>query len=563
VGDDALSLLERLGRFVQRLTPPQGQHRYRDFVAWLEVLIGSDPALEGTRFPLPEEPMSLKVVTRIREAAPEVAEGDVAALQALKDVLRGLVWAEEAVDTGELADFPRFFDELVGVIEAATYRLPTHPEFQEITVADVAQARGVPFRAMAVLGLAEGEFPATLREDSFLRDADREQLGNDLGVPLERSTDSTEAQTFYETIARPWEHLLLTRPRMAENGALWQASPYWEEVGRLVGIQPLRLTSERAPEPGEVASWPELMESLVVRRPQDALDHWVRGKEPARLAALDAGTRVFLQRLDDASPSPFDGDLGALANGFGQHFGPDHTWSASRLENYRTCPFLFFIANVLGLEPREEPVEGLDARQLGTIYHRIFEELYQAPEVADPADLDQLMAALPVVAARVLDEAPSREGFRKTAWWEQTRAEIVENVGRSLVALDCLPGEFAPLGHEVRFFDGERLVVAGDGDRFGLHGVIDRVDRDSGGRLRIVDYKTSAPHAFTKRAVAEGKKLQLPLYALAARDALELGEPVEGFCPSMLWLPGMRWSWGSRWRGSTGTCDTRNRVVSN
>jgi hypothetical protein len=47
--------------------------------------------------------------------------------------------------------------------------------------------------------------------------------------------------------------------------------------------------------------------------------------------------------------------------------------------------------------------------------------------------------------------------------------------------------------------------------------------------VRVIDYKTAGPWSYTKRAVAEGKKLQLPLYALAARDALELGDPVEGF----------------------------------
>ncbi len=41
--------------------------------------------------------------------------------------------------------------------------------------------------------------------------------------------------------------------------------------------------------------------------------------------------------------------------------------------------------------------------------------------------------------------------------------------------------------------------------------------------------RPAASRAFTKRSVVEGKKLQLPLYALAVRDALGLGEPAEGF----------------------------------
>ena len=62
-----------------------------------------------------------------------------------------------------------------------------------------------------------------------------------------------------------------------------------------------------------------------------------------------------------------------------------------------------------------------------------------------------------------------------------------------------------------------------------MRGYIDRVDRAPDGGLRVIDYKTGGPSSFTKRDLEKGKKLQLPLYALAARDALHLGTPVDGF----------------------------------
>jgi ATP-dependent helicase/DNAse subunit B len=229
--------------------------------------------------------------------------------------------------------------------------------------------------------------------------------------------------------------------------------------------------------------------------------------------------------------SDYDGDLCELAESFGQAYGADHTWSASRLESYRTCPFFFYVGSVLGLEPREEPSEGLDARQLGTLYHHIFEEVLEAPGVTDPTDLQQLLEVLPEVGAAVLDAAPEDLGFRETAWWMQTRAEILENVRQSLEALWALPGGFVPYQHEAVFGLRGRpqLVVRQGQDAFRLRGFIDRVDRAPDGRVRIIDYKTAGPWAYTKKAVTEGKLLQLPLYALAARDALELGDPVEGF----------------------------------
>jgi ATP-dependent helicase/DNAse subunit B len=528
-GQAAQALGAKFRRFVQRLTPPSGEHPVRAFVQWLEDLIGPDPALQSPRFPMPEEPTALHVVAQARDGS-DTEERDVAALQALKDVLRGLVWAEEALGTGQQVRFPAFLDELASAVDATAYQLTADPARAEIVVADVIQGRGVPFRAVAVLGLAEGEFPAVIGEDAFLRDADRGRLREGYGFPLEPSTLSAEAEFFYETVTRPRERLLLTRPRLAENGALWQASPFWEEVRRLVDAEVQKLTSESTPLPNQVASWPELMESLASHRGYGAVRDWVRQTEPRRQAALDLAVQVLHLR-SSAGTSGYDGDLGELEELFDRQYDATHTWSASRLESYRTCPFFFYVGSVLGLEPREEPTEGLDARQLGTLYHRILEKLFQAPNVRDPSDLEQLLDALPEVGTVILDAAPEEQGFRETAWWLQTRAEILENVRRSLEALAALPGGFVPYQHEAVFgMKGQRALIVGQGeDAFRLRGFIDRVDRAPDGRVRVIDYKTAGPWAYTKKAVMEGKKLQLPLYALAARDALRLGEPAEGF----------------------------------
>jgi len=433
-------------------------------------------------------------------------------------------------------DFARFFSELTGAIDATRFSLPVRSDREDILVANVVQARGVPFRAVAVLGLAEGEFPAGLTEDPFLREADRKWLRQRFGLALESSVESAEVEFFYETVTRARERLLLTRPRLSDSGALWQPSPFWEEIQRLSDVREHLLTTENRPTPDRSASWPELMESVASYSGYSDAREWAQLEKPHRMAAVVLAAKVLRLR-GEGDGSRFDGALHALSSDLSKEFGPERTWSASRLETYQACPCMFFVRYVLGLEPREDPVEGLDSRQLGTIYHSILEGVYQASEVTDPNNLEQLLAALPVVAERVLDDAPRREGFRKTAWWEQTRQEIVNNAALSLSALDELhskldskfDADFVPFCHEARFFGSQALTVTDGQDQFRLHGVIDRVDRSSDGKLLIIDYKTGGASGFGNTAVAKGEKLQLPLYALAARDGLTLGEPVEGF----------------------------------
>ena len=276
-------------------------------------------------------------------------------------------------------------------------------------------------------------------------------LRHELGLRLELSTESAEAEFFYETVTRPRERLLLTRPRLADNGAPWQASPFWEEVLRVVRVEPVRLIGESIPKPEQVASWPELVGSIAAHDNVGWARDWLRDQEPALDTALERTVRLLHLRQRGATRSSFDGDLGEMVETFGARFGPQQSWSASRLESYRACPFSFFVGSVLGLEPRFEPAEGLDARQLGNIFHRVFEMLYQSKDVADPSDVDQLLNVLDAVAGRILDQAPEREGFRETAWWAQTRLEIVENVRHSLQALAELPGDFIPYRHEAVF----------------------------------------------------------------------------------------------------------------
>jgi len=559
-GEAAEVLWQIFERFVARTAPPEGRRSSAEHVAWVEALIGDvKPPEDGP--PFPDLGVARRALTGPAGAAPagvalasaELGARDEAALSALKDVLRGLVRAEAAVG-GTPVSFPDFLGDLIAAVEASTYHLPLPMDAEAVVAADVHQARGVAFRAVAVLGMAEGEFPATSAEDPLLRDADREVLRDTFGMAVDRSAESIETQAFYEAITRPREALLLTRPRIADNGAPWQPSPYWEEVRRRVAVTPRDLTSADRPAPPHAASWPELLQVLAASAEQACAAlgwEWARKRRTADTGRIARAQTILRQRSGAGSAAPaladsgsvdsgavdpgaaaYDGDLMRWHAAFAEAYAPNHTWSASRLESYRTCPYFYFAGNVLRLEPRPLPAEGLDARQLGNIYHHIFETLTR--RAGRDADLAALLDALPAVAGEILDAAPRAEQFRETAWWQQTRAEIQDNVARSLRALDALGGDFVFYAAEQTFGipgrPGETLVVRdGAGDSFRLRGFIDRVDRAPNGSLRIIDYKTAAKYQYTPAAVRKGKKLQLPLYALAAQDALRLGDVVEGF----------------------------------
>lgn len=528
-GQQALILKEKFGRFLKLISPPQESNSYRQYVSWLEGLIGPESEATGS-----DNDKTVNVVTslsmseRICQGRADQQRRDIVAMRKLKDILRSLTWSESQGGTEDEVAFARFFTDLLGAIEAASYEPGVNMGREAILAAEAIRVRGVPFKAVALLGLAEGEFPATLREDPFLRESDRRQLRQEHGLKIESSIESNEREFFYEVITSPSEKLLLTRPRLSDTGAEWLPSPFWEEIRRLVRCQPKQLTTEDLPEPAQVASKEELLKSLVAYPQASVARLRSRVEDPDRWNDLEKAASIFLKRYSGAH-SVYDGDLTDAPDIFHQHFHPAYGWSPSALESYRSCGFLFFSLRVLQIEPREEPEDGLDVAQLGTLYHQIFEALYASLGPAERLNSEQLLAALPAVAGAILDQAPEQQGFRATAWWQQTREEIEDNVARSIRALGALSGDFVPAAFEVRFF-GEGCLVVHDGpDQFRLHGVVDRVDKDSQGRLRIIDYKTAGPSRYSKGSLEQGEKLQLPLYALAVREALEMGDPVDGF----------------------------------
>ena len=496
---------------VARITPsPRATLRER--VVWLEELVGEDPALAPpgtTRFssaPHLDSGTSLRVVARAREN-PTTAERDAAALRALKDILRGLVLADSVLSEERDATLPhsQFLTELVQSLEDATYNIPI--EGEAIMVASALEVRGLTFDSVAVLGLAEGDFPRAEREEALLREPDRAWLA-DRGFAIEPRLQGDEATFFYQAVTRARRRLLLCRPYLADDGQPWQASPYWSTVLELFEDAPLAHIRPRDPV-NDVASQQELAGRVSGDEADDAVS--------------------ILRARSKADPSPWNGDLSALEEQLTRRFGTDQPWSSSRLETYAKCPFYFWAAYAMELEPRELPQAGFDVLILGSIYHLVLERLYNRVPDGDPG---RLRAELPVVAQEIYEAAPSDYGFRPDPLWERQQEELTDVLRRTLDALIEGAGEYRPLIQELPFGLQDRPpLVLREGQQqappLQLRGYIDRVDRAPDGRLRIIDYKAGST-PISARDLADGHRLQLPLYALAAQKALS-ADVADGF----------------------------------
>ena len=400
-------------QFIDLITPPE-RDSVREFVAFAESILGDDPALTAG------ESGGMNVVACAR-ANPSTVERDMAALRAFKDVLRGLVLAE-AVIGEETVTYADFFADLRGALETASFSLPAQ---SGVMAASVLDGRGLSFQPVVLMGLSEGEFPKQEREDILLRERERAAL-RERGLPLEPRLHGDEGTLFYQAVTRARKKLLLTRPYLAEDGQPWEASPYWEEIRCLNGNPvPGRVRLEDGLDLAEAASHVEWREAA-----------WVFDIN------LKNGVEDLTARLAPKGAGKFEGEIFDLRERFGTEFG----WSASKLESYGTCPFEFFVAYGLGLEPRDEPEEGFDVRALGSMLHKILEESYRG------ADLQE-------TAGRVFSTAPRDYGFRPTPLWELQKAELLWRLEETVAALAEVLQGWRPFKQELKFGMGAPSLV--------------------------------------------------------------------------------------------------------
>ncbi|MGO9297386.1 MAG: PD-(D/E)XK nuclease family protein [Streptosporangiaceae bacterium] len=217
----------------------------------------------------------------------------------------------------------------------------------------------------------------------------------------------------------------------------------------------------------------------------------------------------------------------------------DRPLSATSLQTYAECPFRYFLSSVLGVHVTGEPdEERYDPRERGSAVHNVLERLVRAAiETGKPPgqpwtaeEHARAQAMLSVHAERMV--ADGKAG--RPAVWAVHLAQWRRRLRQVLLADDAYRAAHAarPLAVEHGFGKDGRsppLALELPGGQVELAGYVDRIDQTAAGELVVIDYKTgrSANYcAFPPEGAdadadtdltEQGRRLQLPLYALVAR----------------------------------------------
>lgn len=374
-------------------------------------------------------------------------------------------------------------------------------------------ARGIRYDAVFIAGAAERVFPAVGRQDPLLTDRERTAINARIPDALALQGDRADSDRHAWALARraaaqqfcaSWSRrssavggparpssLLLesaaTDPTAASETAL-------SAIGRIERIETALVTAAPSESAVESADW-----SSILQTPDDA------SLRVGLLTAPNVDTADLLPRIwpeatpadtarrrrNAASFTEFDGLLDH--NALTDHWRPlDHTWTASALETYVTCPYRFFLRHVVGIhaEPDAGRAEQTE-REHGRLIKRVLSSWVREYEhfKADRTWFEYANSPsyLHTVAHRILDSAGESGALGPPAGVPAARREILNDLDRvrRREAADARDG-WRPLEVNAAFDDAP-LRVTGD-RQLRLQGIIDRIDIHAGGRQRALSF---------------------------------------------------------------------------
>ncbi|MCL5952144.1 MAG: PD-(D/E)XK nuclease family protein [Chloroflexi bacterium] len=399
--------------------------------------------------------------------------------------------------------FEEWIDLLDGLADELT-QTETRPE--EIQFLDSLHANGSHARRAFVVGLSENACPIQNTPLQLISEKELPALfadGRRVVLPALKDHAAwieREARKLAVLLSRGTEHLQVSVSQFTAGGEAQLPSPFFERM----------LADE-----GEID-----------KDGQIQLTHPVFWSKASEFAPLSVGGPP---RHSGSAPEPAK----VLNN---------HTFSATQIRMYLTCPLQFFLAHVLNIETEEE-----DTPRRGSLIHEVLcaalgdgtcrevdlSRGKQAPWIGDAPRLkERAQKALDAAWTGQATDLPGGGHYTPSAEWSVGFGPDLQRRAVHLWAQDALAAwaEFEsgglpdaevrrPILLEVPFrFEIEGLPIAGRIDR------IDQIKTAAGTFYEVIDYKTGssgkyALNAQMQKFLPEGDKrpsdYQLPLYALA------------------------------------------------
>lgn len=420
-----------------------------------------------------------------------------------------------------------------------------------VFIGSTAQAAGLSFAAVRLLGLAEGALPRTPHDDPIVPDALRRRVeelareaGHDVIVP--RLTDRVldELHDAFRVIHGTRERLALSAPRQWIDRSDREVSGVMLEVATALGREATGAGGD-VPTSGRLraayfgpgrAARSEASDSMPLT-PRAVLSSAGDALVPAGWllhSSIDVGrVRDLIGALECGGLTPMDGIVAEAWRDFSPPGLGDKPLSASGLNILLSCPHRFMLERLIRLAaPVAAPsTDVIEPIAYGSLFHAAVERFLReagAALCARTGELDDWIERARTIASEEFDELCHVYPLRGADSIERERQRLLRQT-EQLVRYEWQKPQREFVATELGFGEPEAIPLgAGDGV-VKVRGAIDRVDRIAPGELAVRDIKTGRMHDLTDEPINAARDLQIGLYTLAL-EAEQQNERVTEAC---------------------------------
>lgn len=341
-----------------------------------------------------------------------------------------------------------------------------------------------------ILGVCSSLSKSTQR--SAIGDADTQSLSRVTGLNLSSTAqDSIEFQIRWVSDA-PHVDAIISYGRTNFSGSSEAPIPFWVQ-SRLLQNQDIKINDLAG-----VTRWDELQTIADSNR-----DSFIEGT-----------------RLYDAEKlfSRIQVDLGESQQNY-QTFGGEFKLSPSSIGNYKQCPFVYWMANLLQLSTEDAIDLDPSFKDISNLLHGALDEFGKNgfPSTLTDSEIDK------IIDDQVVKQKLSIADFE--LWHQQKKS--IRQYFRIFLATESEWRKKFPqtqtIGSEVKFeafVDLVKKVISREKSPEGilLSGRIDRVDTDGEGNAVVIDYKRSAAGLSSYNSWLENHLFQPLIYSLAIEN---------------------------------------------
>lgn len=394
------------------------------------------------------------------------------------------------------------------------------PQTQDkVTVGDVNRSKTHKLRAIFIIGLNDGQFPATMSSEGFFSDRDREIL-KEKGASLAKGTIEKmyeENFNIYKAFSAAEEKIYISYPMSDIDDKPLRKSTM---ISKIKKIFP-KLKEETCKAQEEILTKEVTFDSLLAKI-NDISENWYEVYEWYKKD--DKWSLKLEKALEglDYTNVPENISKENLQRLYGNTL---HT-TVSRLEQYKACSFSYYLKYGLKLSDKEKmDIKPVDT---GSFMHEVIDAFFKNVENIKDIQEEDIKKNVDKIVEEKMN-LPKNYIFNATAKYRILVQRLKKVIFMSLkyIVQSLKDSEFNVLETELEFGDNKYPPIEmnlDNGKRVSITGKIDRVDiakTNDGKYIRIIDYKSSAKDIELNKVVS-GLQLQLLTYVDAITSSKEV-----------------------------------------